>query len=60
VMTRLAGMWQAPYRRDRQRRGRDGGGGTEGRRAGRAVTLIERGTIGGTCVNVGCVCRPRS
>jgi mercuric reductase len=43
----------APYRRYRQRRRRDGGG-AEGRRA-RRVTLIERGTIGGTCVNVGCV-----
>jgi pyruvate/2-oxoglutarate dehydrogenase complex dihydrolipoamide dehydrogenase (E3) component len=42
------------YRRHWQRRGRDGGG-AEGRRARRAVTLIERGTIGGTCVNVGCV-----
>jgi mercuric reductase len=41
-------------RRDRQRRGRDGGG-AEGVEQGAKVTLIERGTIGGTCVNVGCV-----
>jgi mercuric reductase len=62
--TRCAAGWgrrQAQWRRtpvagrrDRQRRRRDGGG-AEGRRARRAVTLIERGTIGGTCVNVGCV-----
>jgi len=27
---------------------------------GAKVTLIERGTIGGTCVNIGCVPSPRS
>ena len=39
----------------RQRRRRDGGGAEAPIERGARVTLIERGTIGGTCVNVGCV-----
>lgn len=27
----------------------------EARRAGSTVLVVERGTIGGTCVNIGCV-----
>jgi hypothetical protein len=51
-----AGRHQDPaaHRRDRERR-RGHGRGDPGYGRGAEVTVIERGVIGGTCVNVGCV-----
>ncbi len=58
VATRLVVMGRTARRRYWQRRSRDGGG-AEGVEQGANVTLIERGTIGGTCA-MSAACRPRS